>query len=213
MDIETYDRALKTKDYYEFADCFAEGCSRCTLAEHGSGPILYRGNPKADIMLIGEAPGMIEERMGRTFVGPAGELLDKIFSAIGLDTNVDLFITNCVFCRPTAPAGSGKQNYTPKKEQIARCWPFVEKTIELVNPKILIACGRPALCTLMGDPKMKMGKWEGRWLVHKSTKKLFVMTHPAAVLHLAKWPEDQQLAKEKIWGYMQYFRDTWKGKC
>lgn len=216
MKPETYKRIMaESTSYKNFAACFSDGCTRCSLSVHQEGhpPVLYRGNPESKIMLIGEAPGKYEQRDGSPFVGPAGILLDKIFSAIGMDTNRDMLITNIVYCRPTAPDGSGKQNYTPKTDQVARCWPFGEKAISLLDPRIIIACGRPALQTLMGDNKMSMGAYEGRWL-DRHGRKVFVMMHPAALLHKeSKVPREEFLAsKKKVWEYMQYFRDTYKEK-
>lgn len=201
--------------YLEFAESFRKGCDRCSLSVHQEGhpPVLYRGNAKSDIMLIGEAPGKVEQAEGTTFVGPAGQLLDRIFKAIGMNTDEDLLITNIVYCRPTAPYGSGKQNYTPKAEQITRCWPFGRRAIELVDPKIIIACGRPAMQTIMEDNRMAIGTYEGKWL-KKDGRHVFVMMHPAALIHKEnKAPRQEYLAaRGKLWGYMQYFRDTYKEK-
>jgi DNA polymerase len=212
MKPENYKQVMKAKTYEQFEEPFWKGCSKCSLSDHKIPPILWRGNPEAKMMLIGEAPGKVEQEEHMPFVGPAGLLLDKIMSAIGLDTEQDMLITNVVYCRPTAPANSGKQNYTPKAEQITRCWPFTEKAIEALDPSVIIACGRTALCALMEDNTMKIGQWEGKWLTHKTGRKVFAITHPAAVLHKAPWPQEQRKMKEKIWGYMQHFRDTWKSK-
>jgi DNA polymerase len=169
-------------------------------------------------MLVGEAPGQKEEEQRSPFVGPAGELLDRIMKAIGLSTERDMFITNCVLCRPASPRYSGKQNYTPKKEQLNQCWPFLEKQIQILKPKILIACGATAMKQLMGDDTQRMGPWEGKWTWYtrfgdnNQEIPMFVMTHPAAILHKAPWPEDQRKAKIKVWKYMREFEATWKSK-
>lgn len=210
---EKYKQAMETMVFYNFDSAFQEGCSRCTLSNHGCSPILYRGNPEAPILLIGEAPGKVEEELKKPFVGPAGELLDKMMSAIGLSTEHDMIIMNTVFCRPTASKFSNKQNYTPRQEQIVRCWPFVEKAIQILKPSIIIACGRTALCKLIDDNTARIGQHEGLWRFHKSSSTpVFVMTHPAAILHKAPWPDEQAAMKRKVWDYMQKFRDTWKIK-
>jgi DNA polymerase len=215
---------MDTGIWYNFNAAFDCGCSRCSLSDHGCPPIVYRGNPNSDILLIGEAPGKIEQEQMKPFVGPAGELLDNIMKAIGLSTEEDMIIMNTVFCRPTAHQSSGKQNYTPKKEQIVRCWPFVEKAISLLKPKIIIACGRTALSQLTGDTSIRIGQGEGKWMSYKylvpfppptrgskvEEVPMFVMTHPAAILHKAKYPEEQRTMKLKVWEYMKYFRDTYK---
>jgi len=210
MKTELYQKAMIARSYPEFADCFKEGCSRCSLSDHpGNRPVLYRGRPDAPIALFGEAPGREEQRTGIPFVGPAGELLDRILNAIDINTNTDMCITNIVYCQPRAENGSGRQNYTPKTEQIVRCWHFGKKALELLNPKILIACGLPAAHTLLDDQSLKMGEIEGRWL----GSRIFVMRHPASLLHLMSHDKDAYLtARAKVWEYMQRFRDTYRDK-
>jgi uracil-DNA glycosylase len=211
MKEELYRKAMNSSDYKEFSSCFESGCTRCSLCEHDNRPVLWRGNPNSNIVLIGESPGAKEDQKGIPFSGPAGQLLDKImFSCCGLETQ-DIFLTNSTFCRPVAPEGSGKQNYTPKKDQIVRCWPFVEKLISIINPSIIIACGRTALCSLMGEDSMRIGDWEGKWLT-RGQKNIFVMAHPAQILHLSNWPEKQREVKYKVQHYMTYFRGTYQGK-
>jgi len=212
MQQEKYQRAMSSTAVSEFIGCFDSGCSRCSLAQHDNRVVIARGNPKSKVMLIGEAPGAKEDQCGKPFAGPAGQLLDRIFQAIEMDTNEDLYISNVVYCRPVAPAYSGRQNYTPKTDQITRCIPFTNKLIDLVDPSVIIACGGPAMKTLMGDPNMKVTQWEGKWLTHGSGRKLFCMLHPAAILHKSEWPEEQKKMKLKLWGYMQEFRDTLKAK-
>lgn len=214
MTPENYKKALfGCKTPQGFAVTVQKGCTRCSLWEHGCGPIVYRGNPSSKILLLGESPGKAEEEQRKPFVGPAGKLLDKIFEGTcNLDTNKDLICSNVSYCRPTAPLNSGRQNYTPKNEQLDRCWPFVETFIEIVDPKIIIACGRTALQQLTGDKNIRIGTWEGKWLRYKKQIPMFVITHPASILHLGKWPDKQQEAKEKVRNYMKYFNETWKDK-
>ena len=215
MKIGNYYKAIESTSFGAFTVSFNEGCSRCSLSTPNRLPILYRGNPEADIMLIGEAPGQQEERDEKPFTGPAGQLLDRIMNSIGLDTNRDMILSNVCYCRPAAPEGSGKQNYTPKQEQLNRCFPFVKKMIELVDPKVIVACGRTALAQLTETPTVKISPFEGKWLSSKYNNKIpiFVMIHPAAILHMGRDIERQKEMKAKVWNYMQYFRDTWKGKA
>jgi DNA polymerase len=204
---------MEASSYEEFVTCFVEGCSRCTLHMHeGNKPVLYRGNPDAKILLFGEGPGLVEQQELKPFVGPAGEKLDQIFNAIDISTDTDMIIKNIVCCRPTAAPDSGRQNYTPKKDQIVRCWQFGKKAIDLLDPKIIIACGRPALQTLIDDPRATMGANAGRWLPYPDDRKLFVMHHPAAILHKSNWPDEQRQLRKQIWEYMQHFRDTYQEK-
>jgi DNA polymerase len=210
---DLYKRATEdARTLQEFAGCFLSGCDRCSLSIHQAGynPVVYRGNPYTGIMLIGEAPGMVEQQTGRPFVGPAGELLDKMFNSIGLDTNSDMLITNVVYCRPTAPTGSGRQNYTPKDDQIARCWGFGRRAREIANPKILIPCGLPAAKLMLDDNSILMKDVEGRWLKSYDERDAFVIRHPASILHLSSKPDIQLRVKQRVRKYLQHFRDTYK---
>ena len=214
-----FKQATDTVVLHNFMSAMGSGCTRCTLSDGKCDPIVYRGNPEADILLVGEAPGKVEQEKGKPFVGPAGKLLDNIMLSIGLDTNKDMCITNSVYCRPTAPYLSGKQNYTPKQEQLEKCQPFVKSFAYIVRPKVIIACGRTALSQISGDPDIRLGEHEGlwryaRWLPVKhnppGATPMFVMTHPAAILHMGKDPEAQTEKKKQVWKYMQEFRDSWK---
>lgn len=207
-----YEKTMRAETYLEFASCFKDGCNRCSLSEHiGNYPVLYRGNPEAKIMLIGEGPGKVERELGRAFVGPAGNLLDAMFDAVKISTEHDMLLTNCIYCRPVAPESSGKQNYTPKREQIVRCWPFTKRAIAIVNPDIIIACGLPAARELLDDHTISMREIEGRWFKNN----IFIIRHPASILHLSIDPEAQKQVKQKVWEYLQHFRDTYpmKGKA
>jgi DNA polymerase len=183
-------------------------CSKCSLAEDPENyPVVYRGKP-SDIALIGEAPGKQERIEGKPFVGPAGVLLDKIFEAVGIDTE-DMFITNVVWCRPVAPYGSGRENFTPKVEQIKKCWPSTLDLLARVQPKIIIACGLPALKAITGMSSPRMRDYEGQWL-DQGDRRVFVMRHPASILHLSHDPQEQRRVKQQVWQYMQHFRDTYE---
>lgn len=212
MKQENYKKIFQSKTAQEFSNILQQGCTRCSLSKHHCGPIVYRGSPSAPILLLGEAPGKVESELGTPFCGPAGKLLDRIFEVTTeLNTNRDMILSNVSFCRPVAPDNSGKQNYTPKEEQLNICFPFIEKFIEIINPKILIACGRTALMQLTGDKRIKIGIWEGKWL-NRNNIPMFVMTHPASLLHLSKWPDKLEEKKLQVKEYMEYFGRTYKEK-
>jgi uracil-DNA glycosylase len=199
--------ATETVSLYNFCSSFEEGCDRCSLSEKRKKIILHKGNPKADILVLGEAPGKQEEEEGAPFVGSAGQLLNKIFESIELGTE-DIFYTNCVFCRPISEE-IGKQNYTPKEEQLDRCWPFVENLIRIIKPKIIIACGRTALSCIKKDPDVRLAEHEGKWTEYLETP-VFVMTHPASLLYKKADPEEFKKLKIKVKGYMEYFKTSYK---
>lgn len=141
-----------------------EGCPLKTAATR---LVFGDGNPKARIVLIGEAPGLEEDRVGLPFVGPSGRLLDKMLGSIGLD-RTQVFISNTVFWRPPA-------NRAPTSVELASCMPFVERLIELIDPELLIAVGGPAASALLGQSE-SVGRLRGRWFTFQTPR----MPRPAS---------------------------------
>lgn len=175
------------------------GCQACSLGFQPeiNGCCVSRGIPDTRRMIIGEAPGKHEDSQSQSFVGPAGKLLDKIWTSVGWDTN-DWYITNVCLCRPYMPRGSGKENYTPKAEQIKTCRPYLLKQIELIEPDIIVTLGRTATEAIMG-PIKSMGSIRGRaqWIKisHNYIYRdylTFPMIHPAAILRDPNGPYKQQ---------------------
>ncbi len=143
------------------------------------------GNPEADIMLIGEAPGRDEDLQGKPFVGRSGQLLDRMLGAIGLDRS-KVYIANTV---PWRPPG----NRTPAPAEIAVCLPFLYRQIELVDPSIVVTLGAPATQTLFGEPvsiTRIRGQWRELELGGKKRRALPTL-HPAFLL---RQPAQKQLA-------------------
>ena len=126
----------------------------CALKKTAMSLVFGAGNPNAKIVLIGEAPGAEEDRQGIPFVGPAGQLLDRMLASIGLD-RTQVFISNTVFWRPPG-------NRTPTAGEIAVCLPFVERLIEIIDPDIMIALGGSAAKTLLGRSE-SVGRLRGHW--------------------------------------------------
>ena len=117
------------------------GCTRCNLSEDRNLLIFGEGNESADLMFVGEGPGRDEDRIGRPFVGMAGELLGKIIQAMDL-LREEVYITNVVKCRPP-------RNRTPFPEEIETCHPCLRSQIRIIRPKIICALGLPAAQTLL----------------------------------------------------------------
>lgn len=157
----------------------------CALKATATNLCFYRGAPTATLMLIGEAPGREEDLEGRPFVGRAGQLLDKILAAIGL-TETDVHITNVVYWRPPG-------NRTPTPQETLACKPFLERQIELVAPKIVVALGGAAAKEVLGETQGIMrlrGKWrEAQFGGH--TAMALATLHPA---YLLRTPAAKQLA-------------------
>lgn len=126
----------------------------CALKRTASSLVFARGNPEADVMFIGEAPGAEEDRAGLPFVGASGKLLDRMLSFIGLDEQ-SIYITNILFWRPPG-------NRNPTDPEVAACLPFVRRHIALVRPRVLVTLGRPAMNAVLGINE-RITKARGRW--------------------------------------------------
>ncbi|MBT3305671.1 MAG: uracil-DNA glycosylase [Alphaproteobacteria bacterium] len=152
-----------------------ENFDGCALKKTATNLVFLDGNAEARVMLVGEGPGAEEDRQGLTFVGPSGILLDKMMASVGLDrTNV--LISNTVFWRPPG-------NRTPSPQETAVCMPFVERLIELVDPKILIALGGPAAKLLLAQTS-GVGRLRGKWFPY-STPGLSCPIEATALFHPA----------------------------
>jgi DNA polymerase len=131
----------------------------CPLKRTATNLVFADGNPKARIMLVGEAPGADEDRIGRPFVGLSGQLLDRMLACIGQDRR-SVYITNIIFWRPPG-------NRDPTAAEIAACLPFVERHIELVSPEVLVLLGRFSANVLLARNEA-IGRLRGRWFQYES---------------------------------------------
>jgi len=148
-------------------------CTRCGLRQGCRQVVFGEGNAAAKIMLIGEGPGEEEDKLGRPFVGRAGQLLDKILEAGGFQRFTHAYIANIVKCRPP-------QNRIPLPEERQACLTYLYEQIRIIEPKIVILLGATALQGLV-DPNAKITKMRGEWLIWRD---ILVMPtyHPAALL-------------------------------
>jgi DNA polymerase len=204
----TYEQIMESANIETFLERLSSSnCRRCSLSKHDNRIVIYRGNPEAEIMLVGEAPGLIEDRQGKTFVGPAGVLCDNIFKAVGIDTNINMYLGNICKCRPVAARGSGKQNYTPLAGQRKNCMPYVLREIELINPQIVVVAGLTAARALMGwGSEVRMGDVAGTFF--EKERLYYVIYHPAYVIHAQKSGVAAATeARQKMWGHIGLLRD------
>jgi DNA polymerase len=148
-------------------------CQKCTLAAGRTQVVCGDGNPQAEIMFVGEAPGYYEDREGIPFVGAAGKLLDRLLEDIGLQ-RADIFIANVVKCRPP-------QNRDPRPEEVEACQPYLFHQIELIRPRVICTLGNFATQLLLGK-KVGITKVRGQPFQIKDYF-VFPMLHPAAALH------------------------------
>jgi uracil-DNA glycosylase len=148
-------------------------CTRCRLAKQGRKQIVFGvGNPRADLMFIGEAPGADEDQQGEPFVGRAGQLLNNMIKAMGLRRE-DVYIANIIKCRPPG-------NRTPERDECETCSPFLMRQIATIKPKVLVALGAVAAKTLLAI-NAPMSELRGKWYDFRGTK-LAVTYHPAFLL-------------------------------
>lgn len=148
-------------------------CQRCRLASGRTQVVFGTGNPQADIMFVGEAPGFYEDRQGEPFVGAAGKLLTELLQSVGLSRS-DIFIANVIKCRPP-------NNRDPLPDEIDTCKPFLLQQIELIKPKLVCTLGNFATQTLL-ERKVGITKVRGQ-VIQLANFIVFPLLHPAAALH------------------------------
>lgn len=171
------------------------GCVKCRLSQSRTHTVLGEGHPDADLVFVGEGPGVEEDRTGRPFVGRAGELLTKMIHAMGL-TREDVFICNMVKCRPP-------QNRAPLPDEVEACWDYLIRQLQILQPKVIVTLGNPAtkglLQTRTGITRLR-GTWqklpnlgEGLWGVP-----VMPTFHPAYLLR--SYTLDN---RRKVWSDLQ----------
>lgn len=135
------------------AEC--SNCQKCSLGKTRTNLVFSDGVPNNKLMLIGEAPGYWEDMKGIPFVGKAGQLLDKIFSSVGLTRKTDVYICNTIKCRPP-------ENRNPLPEEKEACRGYLDAQIKIINPRIILLCGGVALQSILGNVggiTRVRGKW------------------------------------------------------
>jgi DNA polymerase len=169
-------------------------CTRCKLHKLGRRQIVYGvGNPEADLMFVGEAPGADEDIKGEPFVGRAGQLLTKIIEAIDLKRE-DVYIANVIKCRPP-------QNRNPEQDEVDTCEPFLFRQIDIIKPKVIVALGTFAARALLRtlDP---ISRLRGRTYEYRGAK-LVPTFHPAYLLR-------NPVSKRDVWEDMKVVRELLK---
>ena len=189
---------VKREDW-EFSESIDElnsmicNCQKCPLGKTRTNFVFGVGNPNADIVLIGEAPGADEDAQGEPFVGRAGQLLNKILEATGFKRE-EVFICNILKCRPPG-------NRNPMPDEIEKCRPYLEKQLKLINPKLILLLGRVAAESLL-KTKEPLAKLRGKVHDYKGWK-VMVTFHPAALLRNPNW-------KRPTWEDMKQFKSIYE---
>jgi DNA polymerase len=166
-------------------------CVRCRLHKGRKNIVFGVGNVNADLMFVGEGPGADEDEQGEPFVGRAGQLLNNMISAMGLKRS-DVYIANVVKCRPPG-------NRTPEKDESDVCGPFLQRQIEIIRPKVIVALGAVAAKYLLAIND-SMANLRGRWYDYKGSK-LAVTYHPA---YLLRDPRQKKEAWKDLQMVMKY---------
>jgi DNA polymerase len=169
-----------------------KGCTACGLRAGCSQTVFGVGDEQARWLLVGEAPGAEEDRLGEPFVGQAGKLLDNMLAAIGLARGKDVYIANVLKCRPPG-------NRNPEPGEVAQCSPYLVRQVELIRPRLILAMGRFAVQTLL-NTEATIGSLRGR--VHRYRGVPLIVTyHPAYLLR--NLPD-----KAKAWADLLFAKRT-----
>ncbi|MFZ2970030.1 MAG: uracil-DNA glycosylase [Minisyncoccia bacterium] len=162
-------------------------CEKCPLSKTRTNVVPGEGDPKAEIMFIGEGPGKKEDELGRPFVGAAGKLLDKLIGSIGLKRE-DVFIANVVKCRPP-------ENRDPLPEEVDACRGWLDKQVEMINPKLIVLLGRHSMDRFLPNQRISIN--HGKPKRHKG-RVYFPVYHPAAALYRNSLLDDLKKDFRKI---------------
>ncbi|MBQ2871254.1 uracil-DNA glycosylase [bacterium] len=151
-----------------------KSCQKCSLCKTRTNLVFSSGKPNNNMVLIGEAPGYWEDQKGEPFVGKAGQLLDKIFTSVGLSRQKDVYICNTLKCRPP-------DNRDPLPEEKEACREYLDAQLEILKPKIILLCGRVAVQSMLDTP-LGITKIRGKWFDGPNGAKMMPIFHPSYLL-------------------------------
>ncbi len=170
---------IMKKECLNIVESKCRSCKGCALAKTRNNVVFSDGNPEtASIVLIGEAPGEMEDMSGTPFVGRAGQLLDEFLSEAGISRQDDLYIINTVKCRPP-------ENRVPTDEEKSACEKFLHAQIDIMKPKAILFCGATALKSFWADPKVQISKIRGNWFnvsINDKEYRAMAIFHPSYLL-------------------------------
>jgi uracil-DNA glycosylase family 4 len=164
-----------------------KSCTRCGLSEARTQTVFARGNGSSGLCFVGEGPGADEDAQGFPFVGAAGQLLDKMITAMGIERD-DVYVCNIVKCRPP-------KNRTPLPEEMSACIPYLNEQLSLVEPQVIVALGKTAVQGLFGTAE-SITRIRGRWRLYQARIPVMPTFHPA---YLLRTPG----AKREVWDDLQ----------
>ncbi|HEX8034815.1 MAG TPA: uracil-DNA glycosylase [Ktedonobacterales bacterium] len=165
---------MANEDVLEQIAAQVRSCTKCDLYQNATKGVPGEGDPQAEVMFVGEAPGYHEDRQGRPFVGPAGAFLNELLASIGLD-RASVYITNVVKHRPP-------DNRDPLPEEIAACSDYLKEQIAAINPKVIVTLGRYSMALFFPTAKISQIHGQAKLI---DGRLIVAMYHPAAALHQA----------------------------
>jgi uracil-DNA glycosylase len=164
-----------------------KGCTRCALHAARTQTVFARGNGSSGLCFVGEGPGADEDAQGFPFVGAAGQLLDRMIAAMGIERD-DVYVCNIVKCRPP-------KNRTPEPEEMSACMPYLVEQLSLVEPQVIVALGKTAVQGLFGSAE-GITRIRGRWRLYQGRIAVMPTFHPAYLLR-------NPAAKREVWADLQ----------
>ena len=170
-------------------------CVKCSLSSTRQNVVFGRGNPNAELFVIGEGPGQQEDEQGLAFVGRAGKMLDSAFSSVGIDTNKDCYISNIVKCRPP-------NNRKPLANEVSECIPWLTQQIKLIKPKVIVLAGSTAVQSYLNIDE-PISKLRGTWIIKENIKFMpifhpsYLLRNPSKEKGKPKWLTLEDLKKVK----------------
>jgi uracil-DNA glycosylase family 4 len=200
--VSLVERARREREI-ERASGVVARCRKCGIGATRRNSVYGEGDPCAQLMVVGEGPGETEDKLGRPFVGRAGELLDKMLLAIDLPRE-DVFICNTVKCRPTLDTGQRLANRAPTPDEMLNCRPYLEEQIAIVRPRVILALGAPAAKSFMGE-KFSITKQRGQWYDWAGGVPVIATFHPAYILRQTGGAMNE--VKKLVWADLKQVRD------
>lgn len=196
------ERAARERSLERAAEV-VDACRKCAIGSNRTQSVYGEGDPCADLMVIGEGPGETEDRLGRPFVGRAGELLDRMLGAIGL-AREDVYICNTVKCRPTATENDRLRNRPPDPQELRNCRPYLDEQIEIIRPRVILALGAPAARSFLGAT-FSITRQRGQWFEGPLGIPLIATFHPAYLLRMTGG--ELNAVKRVVWEDLKHVRD------
>jgi uracil-DNA glycosylase family 4 len=200
--LSSQERAARER-VLERAAAVVEACRKCEIGNTRLRSVYGEGDPCASLMVIGEGPGETEDRLGRPFVGRAGELLERMLHAIGLRRE-DVYICNTVKCRPTAVENGRVRNRPPDPQELRNCRPYLDEQIATIRPRVILCLGAPSARSFLGA-QFSITRQRGQWFEGPNGIPLMATFHPAYLLRMTGG--ELHAVKRLVWKDLQQVRD------